>query len=266
LQDVYIPRGCLPVREALDLLIEERHPGLVSRLDACGQQIGDLKRLRARARRRSSEGLVGNGFPEQAQPTFTEAHEQRLRKSIAAQNQILSLLDDVADELRVALAEGDLPAKLLTSDGHEHVIDKSRWRASDGLDCVRADRIELSRTADPLDFFNLLLPSGVALVNERQFKEWMRLPCGEVKIDEHSRTQPQHKPRRPSPAGLRRWYERRVQQWPGGCKHPSAEQDWQDAKAEFHEHEVSRDAIRALRNELAPPAWTAHGRRKSARE
>ena len=69
-----------------------------------------------------------------------------------------------------------------------------------------------------------------------------------------------------SRAEMRRWYEARVRGWPPRTKHPSEAQDWEDAKEAFGLHRVTRDSVRALRRALAPPEWTAHGRRKLARE
>jgi len=71
---------------------------------------------------------------------------------------------------------------------------------------------------------------------------------------------------RPVPqAGLERWYVERRDSWPDGTKHPSEDQDWIDAKAQFPDHQVTREAVRTVRRNFAPAVWTAHGRRKNSR-
>jgi hypothetical protein len=68
--------------------------------------------------------------------------------------------------------------------------------------------------------------------------------------------------RRYSQAALEEWYVKRVQTWPGSVRHPSECDDVAAAKSEVGQG-VSRDAVRKLRRTLAPPAWRAHGRRRT---
>ena len=67
-------------------------------------------------------------------------------------------------------------------------------------------------------------------------------------------------------AALRKWYIDRRDRWPDDRKHPSQDRDLVDARENFPSRRVSREAIRAMRAEHAPAAWTSHGRRKLARE
>ncbi len=73
-----------------------------------------------------------------------------------------------------------------------------------------------------------------------------------------SRAQP--RPRTYSKAALKAWYRQRVEQWPADKTPPSREQDWQAAKEQGFPN-VPRKAVRELRNELAPSAWSQKGGR-----
>jgi hypothetical protein len=68
-------------------------------------------------------------------------------------------------------------------------------------------------------------------------------------------------PARFSPGALRTWYEHWVSKNAHDGKTPSRSDDLAAAKAEFGVA-VPRNAIRALRRELAPPEWRHMGRRK----
>src|SRR4029077_16438184 len=104
-------------------------------LEVCEAEMTSLERLKARSKRRRipSNGIGGRHRPEHVQPTFMAKHERQLAKLAVEHNELSTLCNSVDDELRVALAEGELDTKLLTDDGREYAIDKSRWRASDGL-------------------------------------------------------------------------------------------------------------------------------------
>ncbi len=65
-----------------------------------------------------------------------------------------------------------------------------------------------------------------------------------------------------SDQALRTWYKKMVAENLEAGKIPTREDDWKAAKNAVSEN-VPRDAVRALRNELAPKTWTAQGRRKS---
>ena len=64
-----------------------------------------------------------------------------------------------------------------------------------------------------------------------------------------------------SEQALRSWYEKWVAENLKAGKIPSREDDWKAAK-NAESKNVPRDAVRALRNELAPETWTKQGRRK----
>jgi hypothetical protein len=262
----YVPRGYLSVRRALHRLIEKRHPSVTSHLELCEAEITKLEQLKSRSRRRRvpSNGIGGHSGPDSAQPTFTIENERQLAELASKRNELLDLCNSVANELRVALAEGDLAAKLLIDDGHEHTIEKSRWRASDGMNCVRENRISLTSQTDPFDILELNSKKGVAFLMEAQFDGWIDAKPSTIRYDGQEFTQTPRQP--PSKVALRTWYWARVQSRPADQQYPSELRDWEDAKKAFSEFHVTRDSIRVLRAELAPAAWTAPGRRKLTRE
>ena len=69
-------------------------------------------------------------------------------------------------------------------------------------------------------------------------------------------------PRDVASAALQKWYLRRRDGWPADRKHPSQDEDLTAARDYFAGHRIRREAIRALRTELAPKEWTKFGRRK----
>jgi hypothetical protein len=66
------------------------------------------------------------------------------------------------------------------------------------------------------------------------------------------------KKRKPRVRALREWYKKRVLSFDKSGKHPSREDDYRDAKAEFGDG-VTHDVIRSIRAELALH-WTMKGR------
>lgn len=70
-------------------------------------------------------------------------------------------------------------------------------------------------------------------------------------------------PARFSQAALRAWYERRVAAHEATGSMPSRDEDVEAARQEFGPR-VPREAIRSLRRDLAPAAWTRFGRRKGS--
>lgn len=78
---------------------------------------------------------------------------------------------------------------------------------------------------------------------------------------EHEHALGKEKPAYPR-AKLDAWYENRVRSWPDGEPEPTEADDLEAARQEMRTA-ISRDAIRALRKRLAPPAWLKSGPRKS---
>ncbi len=68
--------------------------------------------------------------------------------------------------------------------------------------------------------------------------------------------------RRFSEAALRKWYEQRVKDHAKNEKPPSREDDWAATRTKFGDG-VPRDAVRALRRELAPVEWKKGGHPKT---
>lgn len=67
-------------------------------------------------------------------------------------------------------------------------------------------------------------------------------------------------------AMLAKWYIERRDQWPAHRKHPSQDDDLTEARQEFPEHHVTREAVRSVRATHAHASWTKFGRRKLARK
>jgi hypothetical protein len=196
---------------------------------------------------------------------FTQQHAHRLAELVERVAQIEALRHAAARKLWTALAEGELVAILLTADGQERCIDKARWRASDGWNCIWQDRISIEYINDPIDrHFAERSASGygVALITESRFDRWMNgSSSSPTEVTGTQSTQLHRQP--PSKRAVQNWYEARVQNWPEDLEHPSMEDDLKEAKDKFPQNHVTRESIRALRREFAPPTWTSSGRRKS---
>ena len=62
---------------------------------------------------------------------------------------------------------------------------------------------------------------------------------------------------------VRKWYQKRADEWPKDQKHPSCKQDVAAAKMEFlGKKGVTKRLIESIRGELAPEEWVLPGRRK----
>ncbi|PVE25802.1 hypothetical protein DC522_03240 [Microvirga sp. KLBC 81] len=69
-------------------------------------------------------------------------------------------------------------------------------------------------------------------------------------------------PRAFSRARAKQWYKDWITRCEQSGDTPSRDKDWEAAKKEVGE--ITREEVRALRRELAPPHWTSFGRRKKA--
>jgi hypothetical protein len=67
-------------------------------------------------------------------------------------------------------------------------------------------------------------------------------------------------------ATLSEWYIGRRDRWPANTPYPSQDMDLADARQQFSEHHVTREAVRTVRSRHAPEEWIAKGRRKLAPE
>lgn len=70
--------------------------------------------------------------------------------------------------------------------------------------------------------------------------------------------------RRFAASSLRTWYRHYVEKAQRSGAMPSRDDDWAAAKAEFGTN-IPREALRAIRREIAPPQWRRFGRRKQKR-
>jgi hypothetical protein len=101
----------------------------------------------------------------QNQVAFTQVHENRLKELETIAGRVRSSRAVAANDLRTALAEGDLRAVLLSDSGIETPISLSRWRAADGVEAVLTGRIRIALPDGTAD--------GLALIREIDLIEWL---------------------------------------------------------------------------------------------
>jgi hypothetical protein len=180
----YVPRGCISTTDAVDSLFEERRPDLVSSAPervAEIQQLHVLKRAAARPLPIEPLNLPAPVATERKRLEFTERDEERLGELAAIEAEVLSAREAAASEIRTALAEGDFPAMMLASHGHEAPIPPATWRAKGGLECVKAGRVRI-RFPDSID-----VVEGRAFVKEIDLITWLSKhapkPFSEIRIN-----------------------------------------------------------------------------------
>jgi hypothetical protein len=100
-------------------------------------------------------------------PEFTPEHAQRLRQLEAIGRTIRSMRGAAASDIRSALAEGDLTAIVLFDQGDDLPVNKSMWRAKDGLSKVWSGRISVKRP------FAVGPTEGQALIKEADYTAWV---------------------------------------------------------------------------------------------
>jgi hypothetical protein len=76
------------------------------------------------------------------------------------------------NDIRTALAEGDLSSILLTDDGHETPISITKWRSHNGLTGVATGRVSVQFP------HSAHMSSGQALIKEAHFNDWMKSTLG----------------------------------------------------------------------------------------
>jgi hypothetical protein len=182
--------------------------------------------------------VVSTGVPElQAKTELCQAIADRAlmkRVRIAESDHLFGGMF-IETELQVAM-----PAELFPED-----FD---WSASRPIGKWLAGPSTNSEDWRPRDI-------GYIEVNAAQMRDIWSDP------EPRSTERPQPQKHRPAPvASLRTWYGIRVRTWPSTEYPPSAERDLIDAREAFPKHTVTREIIRAVRAELAPPEWTAGGR------
>jgi hypothetical protein len=142
----YVPRGCILTTEAVDRLFEERRPDLVSCAPERAAEIQQLQVLkRAAAKPLAIKPLNSPAplSPERQRPEFAKKDKARLEELLAIEAEVHSAQEAAAREIRMALAEGDFPAIMLTHDGHEASIGGATWRAKRGLEWVKTGRVRM---------------------------------------------------------------------------------------------------------------------------
>jgi hypothetical protein len=142
----YVPRGCILTTEAVDRLFEERRPDLVSRAPERAAEIQQLQVLKRAAATPLAIKPLNSPAPvatERKRPGLAESDRQRLGELAAIEAEVLSAHEAAASEIRTALAEGDFPAMMLATHGHEAPIPPETWRATGGLECIKAGRVRI---------------------------------------------------------------------------------------------------------------------------
>jgi hypothetical protein len=169
LPDLYIPRGYISTREAFVRLFEARHPDIVSSAPEREAEQRRLYGLKTMSKPPPMTTL-GHGGPERTEhqlAEFTSTHEQRLRELGAIEREANSLLATATNDVRTALAEGDLSAVLQLDSGEQKPIRQARWRAKDGLSVVHTARDKMAR------FYDVGTVAGTVLIKEADFTVWI---------------------------------------------------------------------------------------------
>ena len=165
----YIPRGYISTPQALARLFEARQADLVP---SASEREAEERQL---FRRRTSSNAAPPPPINVRRPKtvdsgpveFAEEDARCLEEPATIGSQMHSLRLAAANDIRTALAEGDLSAILLTGGGCDEAISRSTWRAKDGLNRVRSGRVRIQ------------LPSAVgftegqALIKGADFITWL---------------------------------------------------------------------------------------------
>lgn len=104
---------------------------------------------------------------QQAVDRLIEARQRQPQKLSASQRTLRGLESAAVCDIRSALAEGDIPANLVTNKGDQHPIHASRWRASDGLSAVQSGRVDIQLP------FRIGRTKGQGLIKEIDFIAWL---------------------------------------------------------------------------------------------
>jgi hypothetical protein len=166
----YTPRGFLLTADAVDRLFAARLPDLASSTPERETEILRLRVLkRAATRPLPIEPLdsPGSGSAERMRPEFTKVDAERLSHLATIEAESRSWREVAANDIRLALAEGDLAAIMLTEDGREEPIRLTTWRAQGGLDCVKTGWVRMQLP------FCTGETEGVAFVKESDLITWL---------------------------------------------------------------------------------------------
>ena len=149
----------------------------------------------------------------------------------------------------------------------EKVTGSGRLKKDDKLDNERQDipsgllrsGVHVEPLSDSIDE-DILLPGNFG----RPLKGYRYVQINRAELVAAKRAgkqQPDRSSGGYSDQDLRTWYEKWVAENLKAGKIPTREHDWEAAKNAVSEN-VPRNAVRALRQELAPETWKAQGRRK----
>jgi hypothetical protein len=236
LPDQYVLRGYLPTAQAIDLLIEARHPDLVS---PAADLAPDARRAVERQRRSARESAVGD-----------------LRTALAEGDLVAALLSDHGRHASIPLSmwRGRNGLASLLSGRLRMQFPTQYEGTTDGQVLIEEAGLRRWARLQPIT---------------RQQDE----PTGGGPQMSPHAPGPDQTPVAPSqpkppiaPAELDRWYEARRSGWPSDRKPPSADDDLIDARSAYPDRRITREAVRAVRKRKAPEEWTSHGRRKRAPE
>ena len=175
---MYVPRGYISTRQAVDRLHELRNPGASCRAATTKAEVEKLYRRKSALKpppispiteRQSTVEL----YNDPANRKLREA-SRRERPKIEAElsARALALRDYEAERVslavavRVALAEGDIEACIIADTGGEFEVTPARWQADDALRALLAEQITvyLPTMALPL--------RGTPVIRVEVFERW----------------------------------------------------------------------------------------------
>jgi hypothetical protein len=250
-----LPRGFVTTQQAVARIFEARHADLISSEPEREAEQHRLQVLKDMSMFPPPVTPTGRRRKERDPPKFTPAHARRLKRLNAIAQDADSLWKAAAIDIRTALAEGDLSAVLQLDNGDQKPIKQSRWRAADGLSVVWRARDRMAQPIHPS------FAVGIVLIKEDDFAAWS---IGAPKTVPPAAADAKAPPI--ASAVLTTWYCARRDQWPTGSKPPSQDEDLTDARQHFPANRVTREAIRKVRSQHAPPLWTGQGLWKRARK
>jgi hypothetical protein len=142
---LYIPRGFLSTSQAVEHLHWVQNREALSGAAARSAEIKALYFAKSASKPPPITPVNDRGpFISRSAPIpFTAKQHSRLIELSQIERQLGEAKSAAVNEVRLALAEGDLIAVLIADDGREFALGKDRWRAADGDQAVRTSRLTL---------------------------------------------------------------------------------------------------------------------------
>lgn len=165
---MYIPRGYLSTKQAVDRLHELWNWELLDGAPSRRAEIDNLYRQKSWSKPPPIRPIGDNTKqpPEYKPADFGLKEITRLRELTKIESGLTAAYRCAGNELRVALAEGEIQSRLLADTGYPFPIPLERWRANDGLMAVLTAQIKI--------FVPPFATSahGTAVVKEDEFERW----------------------------------------------------------------------------------------------